>query len=90
MILYRIFTEDKNRDGIEGTVTKVFDGFTILTGRGYWRGISEPCLVIEVIGVANDLDAVLRIADRIKEQNEQDSVAITESPVRLRTVGESI
>ena len=90
MILYRIYTEDKNREKIEQYASEFLEGFTILTGVGHWRGRPEQCLIIEVLGSEANRDNVLRIASRIKTRNKQDSVAVTEQEVKTYVIGEKI
>jgi len=87
MYLYRIQTEDINRDAIERAFSRYFDGFTILAGSGYWRGTKENCLVIEVLAEAKDCDTVLGIAEWIRGFNEQESVAVTWQQVEIQMVG---
>ena len=89
MILYRIYTEDKNRDEIEQRVSQNTVGYTVLTGTGYWKGDREACLIIEVLG-GETRDNVLQIAAWIKEHNEQDSVAVIEQEVKTYVIGESL
>jgi len=87
MYLYRIQTEDINRDAIERIFSRRFDGFTILAGSGYWRGTKENCLVIEVLADAEACDCILSTAEWIKEFNEQESVAVTRQQVEIQMVG---
>ena len=75
---------------IENHVAEYFNGFTSFTGVGYWKGARESCSVIEILGVGEDRANVLRIASWIKTTFKQESVAITESPVTVYTVGRSL
>ncbi len=82
MILYRIYTEDVNREKIEQICLEELlfgSGFTITTGTGYWRGFREKCVVLDVIGRDQDRDAVLKAASRIKTANKQESVIVTDT-----------
>jgi len=74
MALYRICTEDKNRDKVERIVTGCFPGFTIIEAKGYWEGVREDSLVIEL--VTEDEERVNIVATRIKVVNEQQAVLI--------------
>lgn len=47
-MLYRIVTEDKNRERIIRAVSAKFDGFTLLPTTGFWRGTREKSIVIEI------------------------------------------
>ena len=76
-MLYRIFTENKNRPGIESIVNEYALGYTIMTGVGYWQGQREKSLIIEVDGAtANTINSIRHIAQRIKDLNGQQSVMI--------------
>lgn len=81
MLLYRIQTEDKNRDGIEKTVSDFFDGYTVLSGTGFWKSDKEPTLVIEILAesASHNLNwaNVKHIAEIIKESNNQECVLVT-------------
>lgn len=91
MILYRIYTEDVNRDRIERICLEELTGFTITTGTGYWNGHREKCAVIDVLGREpdSDRDAVLRAAGKIKKANKQESVIVVETvTAHVWTIGE--
>lgn len=91
MVLYRIYTEDRNRSSvIFPIVDDLFSGFTIYGGVGYWRGRSEACLIIEIIAEKSRENDVREIARLIREHNAQESVAITMQDVTVTTVGEKI
>jgi len=90
MILYRIYTEDKNCDDIIDFVHSFLDGFTTYNGVGYWRGQAELCLVIEIIGTEADDLSVRGIAAWIQKHNAQESVAITKQEVTVETVGDQL
>jgi hypothetical protein len=82
MTLYRIYTEDVNRDGILAATESHFDAFTLIPSRGAWRGHSEASLILEIVG--NDSDAYLAVhalAGEIKAINRQDAVLITQTPI---------
>ncbi len=78
-MLYRILTENKNNAEITSIVDKYFEGFTILTGIGYWHGIPENSLIIEIYSDAfcakNNIN---EIAEQIKELNSQEAVLVQE------------
>lgn len=75
--IYRLHTEDMNRPLIEKLVAASFNGFTILSGTGYWKGSSEATLVIEIIGDQHDGLPVRRLAEQIRQANDQDAVLVT-------------
>ena len=76
-MLYRILTENKNRQVVEDIVSAEFPGFTIIEAMGYWNGVRELSLIIE-IDAGNEFKgmAVTRIAEMIKRHNQQESVMI--------------
>lgn len=79
MILYRIYTEDVNREKVQQICLEELSDFTITAGTGYWNRCWEQCVVIDVIGRDQERDAVLRAASRIKTTSEQESVIVTET-----------
>jgi hypothetical protein len=80
MIQYRIYTEDKNRADIETIVARHFDSFTIIPTIGYWKGVAENSLIIEIFG--NDqFTTVKEVAEYIKELNKQECVLVTRTPL---------
>jgi hypothetical protein len=72
--LYRIMTEDKNRQGIIDTVSAYFDGFSMHEQTGYWRGIAEKSLCIDII-TTNQTD-IMRVSSIIQQLNHQESVLV--------------
>jgi hypothetical protein len=77
MKLYRICTENINRDKVESIVNSYVDGFTILEGTGYWKGERESSLVIEIAAEQSYMHAVVRhIARDIKAENAQQAVLV--------------
>jgi hypothetical protein len=78
MTLYRIYTEDKNRQAVEELTRKSFPSFTVFSGKGVWNGNSEPCLVIELILYPEDRGSVKSLSRQIAEMNRQDYILMTE------------
>jgi hypothetical protein len=74
--MYRIYTEDLNREQIEKIVGSSFKSFTMLPAVGYWHGSKENSLVIEVD--TDDKLSVVAAASQIKEHNHQEAVLVTE------------
>lgn len=77
-MLYRIFTEDgkQYRENVKQIVNRHFDGYTLLSGRGYWKGKGERSLVIEVVCGKDKENAINSIANEIKVANLQEAVLI--------------
>ena len=73
-MLYRILTQDVNRDGIVGYIGTYFDSYTVIPAIGFWHGFEEKSLIIEI-----DTDnriIVERIALWIKQTNKQEAVLV--------------
>ena len=86
-MLYRILTEDINREDIVAILTESFQSFTLLPGTGYWEGTAERCLIIEVDGNECNIAAdVLTVADRIKRKNKQEAVLVQRLPSDTITI----
>lgn len=83
MRLYRIYTEDKNRERIEEEVSKYFDGFTIYEAIGYWKREKEKSLVIEILRSGWDYKqgTAETLAENIRILNKQEVVLLTEQKV---------
>ena len=77
--MFRILTEDKNRDGILGILDSHVDGYTVSSAQGSWKGQRENSLAIDLIDVPRE--TVEKIARVIKWENQQESVLILEVPV---------
>jgi len=74
-MLYRIFTEDKNKEQTEKLVTKYYPGFTIIKAQGFWRLQPENSLIIEIVS-EDQRDKVEKLCRDIKEANQQESVLL--------------
>lgn len=81
MTRYTIYTENKNREELENLLAQYLSSFTILAGKGVYRGQAEPCLVITYIGADGVKGLFESIARDIKQVNEQDSVLVTIEPL---------
>lgn len=72
--MYRILTEDKNRESILRLLDDSFDGYTVTEAIRAWHGTRERSLAIDLIDVEyRDVESV---AQGIRELNEQESVLI--------------
>ncbi len=72
--MYRIYTEDKNREQLLAVLDSRFQGYTVTPAIGRWEGVSEYSLVIDLVGVsASD---VLVTAQTIRTLNDQVSVLV--------------
>ena len=85
MKLYRIYTENKNLEGIKEILNRAFQSYTLLEGVGIWRGVQEKCLVVEIL---NDITpAYLEIvATDIKFLNKQEAILLTVSEIESKLI----
>jgi hypothetical protein len=77
--VFRIYTEDVNREAIAQLCADKLPAFTLIPARGIWQGTQENSLIIEVIGTPSDRIAVEYAAKAIKHANKQDAVLVTHS-----------
>ena len=75
-MLYRILTENLNRKRIERIISKSFKGFSLIKSQGFWEGIKENSLIIEISGSKKIAGKVKVSALEIKKANKQDAVLI--------------
>lgn len=77
--LFRIHTEHSRRyqKAVEEIVSLRFDSFNIVLGTGYWKGVRERSMTIEIIGDARDEAKVRVTAKAIQIYNGQEAVYLT-------------
>lgn len=80
-MIYRIHTENKqNVDFIASIVARRFEGFNITETVGYWKGVKEKSLVIEIDTFEEDEKlvsiSVYNTAKEIKKENQQEAVLV--------------
>ena len=87
MKLYRILTENVDKEWICDLISKYFDGFTVFETTGYWRGCQEQSLCIEIM---TDDSLSFWIYDimcpKICRHNKQESVLVQELNIGHRFV----
>ena len=78
--LFRLYTENVNRDRLEEECSDLFTSFTLLEGTGYFKGKEEACLIVEVLTPAEkSLDIarhMVSLAHSIKHFNNQQEVLL--------------
>ena len=77
--LYRICTEDVGADRTREIIGRHFDGFTLLYGEGFYKGVAEKALVIEILGGVDDPTEPARInalCEDLKVENHQEAVLV--------------
>ena len=73
--MYRILTERKNVDTIKKMILAPrFNSYTLINATGYWLGISEDSLVIEID--TSEEERVYATAKDIRELNSQEAVLV--------------
>ncbi len=78
VVIYRIYTEDTDtRPELLKLVNGYSDGFTILSCVGFWRGISEQSIIIELIGDYSDKRKILELAGKVRLLGKQETVLVT-------------
>jgi hypothetical protein len=85
--LYRIYTEDVNRDEVRRIIDAHLSLYTLITAEGIWDGKTENSLIIEYI--SDDSFAyqlVVTVAKFIKKLNNQDAVLVTFTPIESELV----
>ena len=76
-MLYRILTEDINQEQVQKIVDSYYQGYTMYKAQGFWKGIKENSLIVEIISEAqNELDNVRALASKIKDYNHQEAVLV--------------
>jgi hypothetical protein len=80
MKLHRIYTENKNLEGIKKILNRAFESYTLLECVGIWKGTEEKSLIIEVLTRINPAYFEL-VADDIKDLNQQQAVLVTVSEI---------
>lgn len=76
-MLYRIYTEDNNRCKVEAIVAKYFEGFTVVSGTGFWKLQREQVIIIDILGdSAKCFNKVNSICEEIKTLNNQEAVMV--------------
>ncbi len=76
--MYRICTEDKNREQVHAILDEFVDGYALFPGVGSWKGQRELSLTIDLVYAERWV--VYAIAQRIKDLNNQEAVLVLEIP----------
>jgi len=85
MKLYRIYTENKNLEGIKMILNRAFESYTLLEGIGVWKGTEEKSLIIEVLSATPPAYFKI-VAEDIKELNKQEAALLTVQETELKLV----
>jgi hypothetical protein len=80
-VIYRIYTE--YQENLIPLVKAHFNNATIYEGIGIYKGISEKCVIIEIIGNLETFTFICSLADIIKKEYNQESVLITIQDIKV-------
>jgi len=83
---YRIYCEDVERARIERIVGNVFEAFTIIEAKGFWRGKSEHSLVIEIIERCRSHSIIAGVCNTIQTVCKQEAVLYTAETVNMNMI----
>lgn len=72
--VFRLYTED--RANIAELVSRHFDGASIQTVTGLWRGQTERGAVVEIVGRSDDGNRIVALATDIARTNGQTEVLV--------------
>ena len=78
-MLFRIFTENRNLEGVHKICSNLFNGYSMFFVIGNYKGQEEPgiCIEIDSVGQEGYLDTrVNQAADEIKVLNNQECVLV--------------
>lgn len=73
---YLILTEHKNESQVKSVLDMYFDGYTLLSGLGRWKGKEELSMTILVCNA--EPNRVQNACEEIKNINNQESVLVME------------
>lgn len=82
--MFRILTEDKNREAIYAILDARIDGYTITPSIGAWKGQRENSLAIDLIGYTSYTAEI--IAAEIKAANAQESVLVLDLTAQAKFI----
>ena len=84
MKVFRIYTENKNESKLKELISICFDGFTVIRTKGFWNGVPENALLIEIY--TENAELIRALAGAIKKNNKQENVLVTSAPVDFELV----
>jgi hypothetical protein len=72
--VYRIYTEDLDRDAVIEATTAKFESFTLQPTTGFYKGKPEKSIVLEIVDAKEE--EVEMLAQSIRKINGQKSVLV--------------
>lgn len=86
-IRYKLYTEDKNIQGIMDLLDQYFSGYTLIPGNiGVYKGQTEKSLVIDIVTDLSMEEKVRELARDIVRVNIQASVLMTKEYIESEEV----
>ena len=81
--IYRLYTERRNLPELTALVSGAFDGYTLIWTTGFWRGLREQSVIVEIVteGTIEDRAKVYDLASAIRVALSQSAVLVTEQGV---------
>lgn len=84
--VYRIYTEDSDREAVISLVSERFESFTLHETTGFFKGQPEKSIVIEIVeGREEDIE---QVAHAIRAINGQKTVLVMGLPGQARKISE--
>lgn len=84
MKVFRIYTENKNEARLKELISICFDGFTVIHTKGFWKGVPENALLIEIY--TENAELIRALAGAIKKNNKQEAVLVTSADVDFQLI----
>lgn len=84
MKVFRIYTENKNENKLKELISICFDGFTVIRTKGFWKGVPENALLIEIY--TENAELIRALAGAIKKNNKQEAVLVTSADVDFQLI----
>ena len=88
MTRYRLYTE--RFDNLATITSNYFEGFTLFESQGYWQGVAEQSVVIEIIASDDDSWRIDALAEFIRRANNQQAVIVTTEPVHFKMIAAEV
>ncbi len=85
---YEIITENTGINTAVNQVKKHLFGFSVTKHFGFWSGKLENSITITYIGSKRDRHLIRRIAENIRSFDEQDSVLVVTTKVKMEFMGD--
>lgn len=86
MMIYRLYTEDIDRNNIINLVSRYYPGFNVREAEGYYKGLMEKAIVIELVAMGSQAHVIRFLAKAIAQMNRQECVLVTSQPCKAEFV----